>query len=190
MIPIEVKRMVEVIEKDSKKRLGEIKKASSLEVKKILKEGKEECKKLRESVLEDYARQAEALKRKGLADIEIKRRESLKEVKSDMVKALKEDVVKMVRKEGYENFLAGLLERGIREMGKEDLELFANRNDIDSVKNFLRRKGVKGKVKNIKTIGGCMVKSGKMTANYLVESIMDRKEREIDKIINDMFFKG
>jgi vacuolar-type H+-ATPase subunit E/Vma4 len=190
MIPVEVKRIIEVLEKDSKKKVVEIRKANSLEVKKILKEGGKECEKLRERILEDYGRQAEALKRKGLADIEIKKRESLKEVKSDMVKILKGDVVEMTRKENYEKFLAGLLERGIKEIGRRKLEVCVNRNDVVYVKNFLRRKGVEGKVKNIKTVGGCMVKSGKMTANYLIESIMDRKEREIDRVINDVFFRS
>jgi vacuolar-type H+-ATPase subunit E/Vma4 len=190
MIPIEVKRIIEVVEKDSRKKAGEIRKANILEVKKILREGKDEYKKLRARILEDYGRRAEALKRKGLADIEIKKRESLKDVKSDMVKTLKEDVVKTVREEDYERFLAGLLERGIREMGKRKLEVFVDRRDVVYAKNFLRKKRVEGKVKTIKTSGGCMIKSGKMTANYLIESIMERKEREMDKIINDMFFRG
>ncbi|NIO21528.1 MAG: hypothetical protein GTN76_12500 [Candidatus Aenigmarchaeota archaeon] len=190
MIPTEVKRIIEVVEKDRSQKIGEIRKANMLEVKKILKEGEEECKSLREKVLKDYERRAEVMKRKGFADIEIKRRETLKDLKSEMAKTLKEEVVKGIRKDNYEKFLIGFLDRGIKEIGKGDLEVFVSKIDVDCVKNFLRRKGVKGNVKSIKTSGGCMVKSGKMTANYLIESLLERKEKEMDKVINDMFFKG
>ncbi|NIO22478.1 MAG: hypothetical protein GTN38_00440 [Candidatus Aenigmarchaeota archaeon] len=190
MIPTEVKRIIEVVERDRGRKVGEIRKANVLEVKKILKSGEEECKSLKEKILEDYKRRAEVLRRKGLADIEIKRRETLKGLKSEMVKNLKEEVVREIRKNNYEKFLTGFLERGIKEIGKGDLKVFVNTGDIDCVKNFLRRKGVKGEVKGIKTSGGCMVKSGKITANYLIESLLERKGKEMDKVINDMFFKG
>lgn len=190
MIPIEVKRMLEVIERDGKKKLSDIRKSTNQEVKNILKEGEEECKKIKKRILEDCRRRAKMLKRKGAADIEIKRRELLKKVKSDMVKTLKDDAVKMIRKRGYEKFLTVLLERGIKEIGKKGLKVYINKNDVPYVKKFLRRKGIKGEVKSIKTSGGCMLSSGKITANYLIESLMERKEREIDKVVNNIFFKG
>jgi len=189
-MPAEVKRIIEVVEKDRSKRVGGIRKANMLEVKKMLKGGEDECKSLREKVLKDYERGAEVMRRKGFADMEIKRRETLKDLKSEMVKTLKEEVVKGIRKDNYKKFLTGFLERGIKEIGKGSLEVFVNKNDTGYAKNFLKRKGIKGKVKNIKTSGGCMVKSGKMTANYLIESLLERKEKEMDRVISDIFFKG
>lgn len=190
MIPIEVKRIIEVVEKDRRKRTGEIKKANRLEVEKIMGKGKEESRSLRKKILEGYERRGEMLERKGLADIEIKRREELKGLKSEMVRTLKGEAVKRLRGDNYEKFLTGFLERGIREIGKGELVVFVNKMDLGYVKNFLRKKGIKGRAKAIKTNGGCMIKSGKMTANYLIESLLERKESEIDKVINDMFFKG
>lgn len=190
MIPIEVKRIIEVVERGRRKRVGEIRKASMLEVKKMLKRGEEECKSLRENILKGYERQADALKRKGLANIEIKKREKLKDLKSEMVKTLKEEAANRIRKDNYEKILTRFLKRGIKEIGKEDLEVFVKKDDATYVKNFLKREGVEGKVKNIKTGGGCMVKSGKMTANYLIESLLERKERGMDRVINEIFFKG
>jgi len=190
MIPIEVKRIIEVVERNRRKRVNEIRKASMLEVKKMMGKGKGESESLRKKILEDYERRVEMLRRKGLADIEMRRREELKGIKSDMVKTLKEGAVSRVRGNNYENFLKRFLEKGIKEMGRENLEVFVNKNDVDFVKDFLGKKGMKGKVKDVKTNGGCMVKSGKMTANYLIESLLERKKGETDKIVNEMFFKG
>jgi|GEM_PF-1742234 len=190
MIPEEVKRIIEVVEIDRKKRVGDIRNANRLEVRNILREGKEECKALRERILDEYEKRAEVSKRKWSADIEIKKREELKAVKSDMVRALKEDVLRSFREGDYRGFLRGFLERGIREVGRTELEVFVGKNDVEDAKMFLKGFGVKGDVKTLKTLGGCMIKSGKMTSNYLIESIMDRKEREMDKIINEVFLKG
>ena len=190
MIPVEVKRIIEAVENDRRKKVSEIKKAGNLEVKKKMKEAGVESEKLRKNILGDYEKRAEVLKRKGFADIEIKKRESLKDVKAEMVKILKEEVLNRMKKDKYEKFLVGFIERGVKEIGKENLEVFVNKDDVGIAKKFLRRNGLKGRVKTIKTHGGCMIKSGKMTANYLTESVMEREGREIDKIINEMFFKG
>jgi len=189
MIPVEVRRIIEVIEKDRRKEVAEIRRIGRAEIKRILREGKEKCRHIREEILKEYERRAETLRNKGLAEIEMKRRERLREVKSEMAEIIKKEAVKRIKGKGYEKFLMKLLERGIKEMGK-DVEIFVRKEDAGFVENFLRKKGVRGKIRTIRTEGGCMIKSGKMIANYLIESILERKDMKIDRVINETFFKG
>ncbi len=188
MIPIEVRRIIEVIEKDRRKRVAEIRRANRNEIKRILKEGEKKCEDVKRNILAEYERRAEALRRKGFAEIEMKRRERLKHIKSEMVEILKKEAVERIKERGYEKFLAKSLEKGIEEMGG-GVEVFVRKEDVGFVEDFLRKKGVRGKIKTIKTEGGCMIKSGKITVNYLIESILERKEVEINKVINEIFFK-
>ena len=190
MIPTEVKRIIEVIERDRKKKVNKIRREGKQNANKILEDARRECVSLRMKILEDYRKRSDFLRKKGFANIEIKRRETLKKIKAELARELKEESMKRVREYNYEKLLNNFLWRGIKELGGKRVEIFVNRHDMNFAKKFLKGKEFEGKVKAINTAGGCMIKSGRLTANYLMESLAERKEREIEKNINEIFFKG
>jgi vacuolar-type H+-ATPase subunit E/Vma4 len=131
---------------------------------------------------------AELIKNKNLADVEIERRKRIIEFKAGITGGLEAAAVKRLKKNYYEKFFGMLLEKGIVEIGSENLEVVVSKEDAELAKKLLKKMRIKAKIKTMHIMGGCLVRSGRVAANYSIESILKRKKGQIEKKINEMFF--
>lgn len=188
MIPLEVKRMVEVIERKKKKEISEILKEARSNSKGIIEESKRKGKKIRKGILDEYKKKAESASRKNIAEAELGKRAEMKELKSEIINMIKKKAIDVSLGPGYDDLLEGLFEKAVKYMGKEDLEVFVRKKDVPLVKKIARERNISISVKGIDAAGGLVVRSGKMTSNNLLDFIMERKANDIDTELNKILF--
>jgi len=188
MLPVEVRRIIKAIEEEREKRVKEIIEDGRKEVEKIRNEFKYKQRVLREKIIENYVTKAEELRRKEIAEIEIVNREKIMDFKSSIVETVKKDALKRMTGKAYDEFLFNSIKKGVKDIGKNEVEIYVRKSDMEKARGYLKKLGIKAKFNAVKTTGGCMIKSGKLGSNYLIDSIMQRKENAINKKLNDILF--
>ncbi len=190
MIPEEVLRILEFIERDSRKKTKEILRTAKHESKKIRSNFEEISNKERSRLIKEYERKADQIKSSALSEAEIKNKSRIKELKSSTVDEIKRDAISRITGKGYDKLFFSLMDRSVQEIGKKNLEVFIRKEDLGLAESYSKKTGITISISPIKTSGGVMIKSGKTISNNLLDSIMERKTEKIDYELNGIFFSG
>jgi vacuolar-type H+-ATPase subunit E/Vma4 len=190
MLPAEVKRMIEAIERKRDKEVDGIISQAREDSKKILDTGKDEGKRIMESIYGNYRLQAEGMRNRQIAEAELKNRIRIRRMKSEVTESVKRKAVERALKEGYGDLFSVLFRNALSEIGGGDLQAFVRPEDVPLAKEAAEKNGVNIEVKEIETLGGVMLRSGRMTSNHLIEFLVERRGNEIDSELNKILFSG
>ncbi len=190
MIPLEVKRMVEAIERKREEELSEILNEAKSNSKRIIGESKGETENIRKKILAEYEKRAESVRGKNIAEVELGKRAEMKVLKSEIINRIKERAIDASLGPGYDGLFEDLFEKALKDMGNGDLQVLVRKKDVPLVKRLARERKVRVSVREIEATGGLVVISGKRTSNHLLDDIVERKANEIDTELNKILFSG
>lgn len=186
MIPVRAKKIIRNILDSGKRESERIEKEGKERSDEIISNAKKRAEEEKKSIIADHGKKIEDYRRRKLSEAKIGANNLITAAKSDMTDEIIDISIKNIPKKEYEDFLLSSVRKGIRTINSGGIKILASAKDI----NFLKGKFPDKKIEyeKIKTRGGCIVKSGKLSYNALFDDIISAKKDDIEMLISKRIF--